>query len=118
MKPVRAVFILVAAAVAGISAPAQADLDCSSATTSAIAEADGQVLVLPAFRGNWTEICNLNQTWHNITPATCFAWFSTVNGSIMYNKQVAYYYTGSVSFTCSTIPTYADSPAPAYVRLF
>lgn len=108
--------LAIIAAGALVSAPALADITCVSATAKALSYASGMVLIEPNFRGDFIEICNLNQTWNGVSPETCFSWFSSVNSSIIFNKNIEIYYTGS-NFACATIPTYGSAPAPVYVGI-
>ena len=96
---------------------AKAEAYCSGLTSEAIAYSNGDVMVLTTWRGDWITICNLNNTRNGVTPQTCFAWFSTINSSILYNKAVGYYFTGIDPSACATIATYVNAPVPYYVRL-
>lgn len=108
--------LAIVAAGALVGAPAFADITCVSPAAKALSYASGMVLIEPNFRGDFIEICNLNQTWNGVSPETCFSWFSSVNNAILYNKNVEIYYSGS-DFDCSTIPTYGSAPSPVYVGI-
>jgi hypothetical protein len=96
---------------------AYADAICYGLTNNAITYATGDVMVLPAWRGDWIVICNVNTPRNNVSPSTCFSWFSAINNSILYNKPVGYYFAGIDQSACATLPTYSSAPTPVYVSL-
>jgi hypothetical protein len=104
-------------ASAFVASPAYADAYCASPVNEALTFASGDVMVFPAWRNDWLAICNINTTRNNVTPQVCFAWFSTINNAILYNKSVGFYYSGIDPTGCPSIPVYTISPAPLYVRI-
>lgn len=80
--------------------------------------ADGRVLLLTGWRGDFFQICNLNQSWKGVQPATCFAWMSKLASAINANKRVGIWYTElEGGDACKTLPTYGSAPAPVYIDL-
>jgi hypothetical protein len=116
-RSICSVFACGILSVALSTTPASADAYCSGLTTTALSYSNGDVMVLPVWRGDWLKLCNLNTTRNSVTPQTCFAWFSTINSSILYNKEVGYYFGGMDPTGCATVATYDGTPAPVYVRL-
>ena len=102
---------------ASVASPASAETYCASLVNETLTYSNGDVMVYPAWRNDWVTICNINIARNNVTPALCFAWFSTINNAILYNKSVGFYYVGVDPSGCPTLPTYSSSPAPLYVRI-
>jgi hypothetical protein len=99
------------------ASPASADIYCASLVNEALTYSNGDVMVYPAWRNDWLTICNINMTRNNVSPQMCFAWFSTINNAILYNKSVGFYYVGTDLTGCPLVPTYGGSPSPLYVRI-
>lgn len=115
MKKQLAVLAIFAGALT--HSAAHADAYCAGLTYEALTYGNGDVMILPAWRGDWIVICNVNTPRNNVSPSTCFSWFSAINSSIIYNKSVGYYFAGIDPSACTTLPTYGNTPAPVYVRL-
>lgn len=97
------------------AAPARA-LECGpSLLSEMVTHADGDVMILAPWLSNWTYICNLAGTWKDIPGQTCWAWFSQASAAIVDGREVGIDY-GSISGTCSTLATFENAPAPAYLR--
>lgn len=95
---------------------ARADVYCSGSINQTYTDVSGNVVIYAPWRGDWTAICNLNYDWKAVKPATCFGWFSSVSTALVNGKGIIIYYTGS-QVNCTTLQTYAESPAPFYIRL-
>lgn len=76
---------------------------------------DGSVLVLTGWRSDFLQICNLNSSWKQVAPGTCFAWMSKIAGAISAGKRTGFWYTGLSPESCAAIPTYGNAPSPVYV---
>lgn len=109
-----AVLTLLATATA-LSSPAYAAAYCDSYVDQFFTTQAGDVLVLPAFRNDWVQICNVQSAWNGVSPATCTSWLSTLISGMISRKQFTFYYASAS--VCSTIPTYGSAPAPGYVLL-
>lgn len=107
----------IAIATLVLPSTANAATACSGFLTNVISYANGDVTIYGLWRTDWTQICNLNQERLGVSPQTCFSWFSIMSSSITENKQVVVYYPTLTQDQCATMPTYASSPVPGYVRL-
>lgn len=76
---------------------------------------DGGVLLLTEWRGDFIQICNLDQSWKGVPPSVCFAWMSKIASAINSGKAVGIYYGGVSGDACKTISPYGSAPAPVYV---
>lgn len=94
----------------------QASINCAGVLTKAFTDSTGNVIIYAPWRGEWTQICNLNSTWSGVEPATCFGWFSVVNTAIFNGKSINIYYTHAQA-DCTTLAVYGNSQPPGYVML-
>lgn len=76
---------------------------------------DGGVLLLTDWRGNYFQICNINQNWKGVSSSVCFAWMSKITSAINSGKGVGIWYNGVPSDFCKSVPVYGDAPAAAYI---
>lgn len=90
-----------------------ANFECQVDLHRVLVYQNGSVNVLHTGRGDYTQICNLKGNWKNIDTVTCSMWTSMLQNLQNNNKKAEFYYNGSGS--CSTLPTYTDSPAPKYI---
>lgn len=114
----------VIATIAGIacvmaSSKAQAEMYCANSVTRILTYANGSVLVLTPWRGDFIQICNLNESWKGVHPSVCFAWMSKITNAVIESKSVGFWYHGPEGQpACSILPTYSSAPAPVYVDVF
>lgn len=103
--------------VAFVPNNASADIYCGGDASALriLTYRDGSVLVLTGWRNDFLKICNLNSSWKEVTPATCFAWMSKIAGAISAGKRTGFWYTGLSPESCAAIPTYGNAPSPVYV---
>ncbi|MGK6321315.1 hypothetical protein [Sphingomonas sp. DT-204] len=102
----------------GNSAAVAADSFCGPATISEVLTySDGSILIFAPWRGSYTMLCNVQTTWKGITPNTCFAWFSTVSTAVAQQKPILVFYYAAVGADCATMPNYANSLPPGYIKL-
>lgn len=113
----RALIRLVLALSGLYALPAHASLYCAGNPTAIYTTSDGHVSMRNTWRNDWTYICNVNEEWKGVPPQTCWAWFAQINSAIVENKQMTLLYMLPDSSACATLPTYASSPAPAYVLM-
>jgi hypothetical protein len=76
---------------------------------------DGAVLLITEWRGNYFQICNLNQNWKGVSSSVCFAWMSKITSAINSGKGVGIWYSGVPGDFCKSVPAYGDAPAAAYI---
>lgn len=99
-----------------ISIPsAEADVWCSGTIAGVYVNVNGGVNILPSFRQDWLEICNVTTTRLGVTVDVCKAWLALVTSLHVTQQSAAITYTGSTA--CNAIPTYQNSPAPVYVMM-
>ncbi len=112
MKIFKVLLCLVLAPMLSINT-ARADFYCETTVIRALVYADGTVNVLTTARGDYTFVCNVSTPWKGVDVTTCAAWLSVLQSVKRRNGLAILYYTGAG--TCATLPTYALSPAPAYI---
>lgn len=118
MRYLKAITAMVALSVAYPSV-AGADAYCSNGKPPLriLTYHDGGVLLLTDWRGDFVQICNLDQNWKGIPTSVCFAWMSKITSAINSGKGVGIYYSGVSGDACKTLPTYGAAPAPVYVSV-
>lgn len=99
-----------------LSSPAHAAAYCDGTVANMFTDSGGGVHVLPTFRGNWIQVCNLQTTWKAVAPMTCTLWATTLTSGLLEQKTFKFYYSDP-ALECSAIPTYADAPPPYYVMI-
>ena len=92
------------------------ELWCSGTVGNLFVDSSGNVLVLPTWRGDFIQVCNVNNPWNGVSVQTCFSWFSILKGANGKPTLTTTYYNGATA-TCNVLLTYGASPAPAYVML-
>jgi hypothetical protein len=111
--------ILAAFAITGIMfvTPAKAAGWCSGTATNALTYSNGDFMARVSWRNDWVKICSLTQAYGDVSPQTCFAWFSVINNSMSYDKTLTLYYSSITDADCATMPTYGAAPVPGYVMM-
>lgn len=90
---------------------------CSGVANNALTYSNGDVMANVSWRVDWVKLCSLTQTYGDVSPQTCFAWFSVINNSMSYNKSLTVYYPTISDAECATMPTYGGAPIPGYVMM-
>jgi hypothetical protein len=112
----RAVALPFLTIAALLSSSAHADFSCDVTIQGVLVYYGGHVNVRHSGLGDWTMICNLNETSNNGftgQPSTCTMWYATLLRAKRNNQVVQFYFPGTGS--CATIATYGSSPVPWYV---
>jgi hypothetical protein len=94
---------------------AQAVNHCAGSLQEYLVYSDGGLMIYGSWRNDWTYLCNLQGSWNGIPSETCFSWLAIVGSAKAHNKPLMVYYPNDV--TCSSLPSYGNSPAPGYVRI-
>ena len=102
-----------------INIPSFAAIQCSGKISQSYVDWDGNLIVLPSWRGDFVRLCNIRQSQtgdgKTIDPVTCKGWFAEVLAAVAADKGTVVFYDGIAS--CSTVPTYYSSPLPNYVLI-
>lgn len=77
----------------------------------------GDVVFNGSYHTNYTQVCNLHGSWQGITTETCYAWYSQLLAARTHSQNVLLNYQTTATYTCASLPTYQDSPAPGYVMV-
>lgn len=89
---------------------------CSGTLSNLYIDAAGTVLVAPSWRGDYVQVCNINQAnAAGITPTTCVAWVSLMRSAVSRSAQTIVYYSDAPA--CNAMPTYGAAPSPSYLML-
>ena len=96
---------VLAASAMLFSSPAIAAAACSGTLSGVITQDDGAILINSSWRGNFTQICNVDTIWNGINPQVCWAWFAQANTAVTESRSVIVYYANEPSNAC---PTPAD----------
>lgn len=87
---------------------------CQGKITHAWIDNAGHVFIWSTWRGDHTQICNVNTDWKGIGPTICKNWYATAVLAVASGKKVIVTVDAP---SCETMPTYGASPAPWYVML-
>jgi len=109
----RLVQLLLSTALMSFCAATQAAIHCEGLVTYALLYSDGTVLVVGAWRGDATYLCNTSGTWGGIPPEICLSWYALASKAAADSKVFAVYYNTD-SYTCANLPTYSFSLVPTY----
>lgn len=101
--------------LAAAAAPARADSSCTGSVLEHLVYNDGTLMIRSNWRNDWTSLCSMQAPWKGVSTEACFAWFGLVTTARTHAKPVVIYYAGS--FTCPSLGTYGNAPAPLYVRM-
>jgi hypothetical protein len=88
--------------------------DCNVDLFGVIVYSSGSVNVLHSGRGDWTVICNLNNTYKDVGVVTCAMWTSMLLNIKNNGKKVNFYYDNQYG-SCDKLPTYGNAPVPVYI---
>lgn len=111
MKKLARLMAFVMAAVLPVQAFAA--FECNVKIKAVLVYGDGTVNVLHTGRGDYTVICNLNNTRGVVTPTTCAMWTAVVLGAKKRDALATFYFPGEGS--CATLNTYGDAAIPTYI---
>lgn len=88
---------------------------CGGRVSGVFVDSGSRVYIHTSYRNEWTQICNITESWKGISPELCKQWSSLVTTLRVTQEPVVVYYNESTP--CSSIPYYTDSPAPGYVMI-
>lgn len=92
-----------------LSFPAlSAAINCQGEATHSYISSSGALVVRTTYRGDYTNMCNVNGD-----PIVCSLWTSIITSSITNDTPIIVRYGDIVS--CDSIPTYGAAPKPQYV---
>jgi hypothetical protein len=91
---------------------ARADMDCTGTLTAVLMYSDGSVLIRSSWRNDYTRLCGTQDGV--VATEVCLAWYGAAIKAKADNKTVSVYYYGTPSSSCATLPTYNNTPKPAY----
>ena len=106
------------AAIAGLgvaSAPAHAAFNCTGTVSRSYVQNNGAVVFRSSWAPDYTQICNIKETWKGITPDVCLTWVAKIDAAVSLSLSVTVRYDGDL--TCGTLPIYSGTPSPKYVML-
>lgn len=111
--------IMILSAIVGllvVAQPAMAvNLWCTGTVKRLYVDTGGRAYVYATWRGGYTMICDLNETWKGVTQDVCKNWFAMLQGAYHAQTNVIVFYTGVSEASCTEFPTYGGAPGPGYV---
>lgn len=90
------------------------ELYCTGKVENVYVEPNGNVIIKGSWRDHWTRICNTTGD----DTVTCSLWASYAATAVKDNLNVTVRYMVNDGSTCTTLPTYSDSPKPSYFMLY
>ncbi|UDF35497.1 UNVERIFIED_ORG: hypothetical protein LHJ69_23615 [Shinella sp. XGS7] len=112
-KPSRHLVVVAAALLGLFPLLARAEYQCRVNVQAVLVYANGTVNVLHTGRGDYTHVCNMDQSRGWASPATCAMWAGLLLQAKRHNTKVDFYFSGDGS--CQTLPVYGNSPTPVYI---
>lgn len=112
----KKLFLLLAQTIAlalAVSCQAYAQQSCTSIVTNALVYKGGAVLVLPAFRQDFIQVCNIDVAWKDISPSTCAAWIGHLRSAVARKSTITIWYAENTP--CNAIQYYGNAPSPVYI---
>lgn len=92
---------------------ATASIYCGGTVTAVYLTSDGSVVIEGSWRGDYTEICNDQGTFGGVDQVTCLSWYAAAIQAEKAQSKVLLDYEYD-NYTCSSLPTYANSITPYY----
>jgi hypothetical protein len=115
MKKTKHIIAMVALSCSLFAQGVQAQQWCSSTVSQTWMWRDGGLYLLAGFRGDHLQVCNINETWKGITPATCASWQGMIRSAVARKTSMLFYYAEPTP--CASIPTYGNAPSPSYIMM-
>jgi hypothetical protein len=88
---------------------------CDGKIDRVLVYGDGGLMVIPAFRGEWLLLCNINVTVGGTPAEVCKGWHADVLAAMLADRQPTIFYAGLPP--CATLPVYDAAPNPVYVTV-
>lgn len=88
---------------------------CNGRIKHAFVAADGRLVIMPEFRGDWMTVCNLSGTLGGVSSDTCKSWHATALTAVATRLQTTIMYHEAPA--CPTIPANDLSPTPNYILI-
>jgi hypothetical protein len=98
-----------------LAGQAQAQQWCQTKVSNLFLNNGGDVLAMASARGDYLQVCNINQSWKGVAPPTCASWLSLLRSGVARAATMTFYYAEPTA--CTAIPPYGTAPAPGYVML-
>lgn len=116
-KPLRRMALAIATLMLGtVTLPALcSQVWCTGTADNIYVTTDGSVVFQASYRGDYTQVCNLQGAWQGVPIETCFTWYSSLMSAKAHNFPVILYY--QTTYTCATLPTYGSAPVPYYIMV-
>jgi len=90
---------------------------CTGTISNIYIDSAKNVIIKGNWRNEYTRVCTTDGSI-GVDTVTCSLWFSLATTSLTNDKPVTLMYDDqNGSFTCQTIPSYANAPGPVYVML-
>jgi hypothetical protein len=105
--------VLLSVMLSSVGVVEAAPLWCTGTLNAIYIDSTGGFYVSGTWRQDYTQICNLRQTWNGVSSDICLLWYSLLTTSKTNSKSVTIYYS-DVPYNCQNLPTYAASPGPGY----
>lgn len=87
---------------------------CAGTVKSMMVNANGDVIVLFSWHGNFVTICNLKESRLSVSPAICAAWYSQTTNAMKQKTSTTTVFANT-NATCDKIPIFNLAPAVAYM---
>jgi len=113
MKNLLLLFVLIMITAASDAA----NIWCNGTIVSAYVDSSNNLVINGSWRNDYTRICKTDGSG-GIDTVTCSLWFSIAASSMNNDKNVRLMYSDNGgTMNCSNIPTYGNSPNPAYLMI-
>lgn len=92
-----------------------AALSCTGTVSQIQTSVSGELRVLPAWRGDWITLCNINSPWKGVSVEVCKRWHAHVLTAQIAQTNSRIYYATTTAASCSAMGNYTNADAPEFV---
>lgn len=88
---------------------------CRGTINQELLDVGGDLYILPSWRNEWTQLCNMNGKFKDVPAAICKLWYSSVQAAVISGKSATVQYNDAP--TCDKIGAYNAAEKPNYFLL-
>jgi hypothetical protein len=105
---------LLAMLLAAPLASSAATLTCTGTIDQVRMHADGSVQVLPSWRGDWINLCNVYSSWKGVPNTVCPRLHTAALTAQTTQGITTTYYASSAAAACNAMALGTNADAPTY----
>lgn len=110
-------YLAAAALTLGASGAHADDLWCTGLIKDVIVYKSGNLMVYSLLRNSYLTLCNTQTDRNGVGSSVCVRWYDMAMQASRNAVPLTIYYNDPAATSCTTIPDYANSPAPGYLLI-